>query len=288
MKHIIKYLTLSVLFLVFITACDKKDSITYSPKGQAPVLSSSNNNIAPQAKDSSSNVLVLNWTNPQYSTKDVNYILQLDTSANFTTPVSYTLSNVLNDSFTAGQLNNILVYNYILRFNVAANIYIKVNSSYANNNEAYTSNVLNIKVTPYIPGPPIVTPPTDLVLNPADAGSVTGTGLFITGGSFGWGNPAAVPGQQFTQIDSVTYSGVFALQGGQQFLLLPFNGSWNYKYAVIDNTIPAIANGLGGSFGFYSSYNNTSFNSNMIEPPTAGNYKIVVDFERGIYTITPQ
>ena len=104
--------------------------------------------------------------------------------------------------------------------------------------------------------------------------------LFIVGDATqgGWNNPVPVPSQQFTQIDSLTYLGTFALNGGGQFLLLPVNGQWD-KYAVAN----ASADGLksGGTFGF-------NLSDNFPGPDSTGNYQIKVDFLRGKFTVTKQ
>ena len=86
---------------------------------------------------------------------------------------------------------------------------VRVVSSYANNNEQLNSNTLTISVTPYVV-PPKVPPPITKQ-------------LFLVGSATpgGWANPVPIPTQQFEEIDSVDYGGVFNMIGGQQYLLLP-------------------------------------------------------------------
>ena len=290
MKHIMKYIVLSTTLLMLITGCDKKDTVTFANAGNSSTLSSSVTKIAATATDSLKPVLVLKWTNPNYSTdsSSVSYTIQFDSSGrNFTKAVSFNVTAALTDTFTAQQLNNVLT-GFGFQFKVAYNVDVRVVSSYANHNVALNSNTVTINMTPYVT-PPVVTPPSQVVLDPSDLSSVVGKGLFLVGDGSqgGWSNPVPVPTQQFYQKDSVTYVGVFNLVGGNSYLLLPFNGSWNYKYAVSNVSIPGIAAGTGGKFGFYSNATQSSYTNNIPAPAVSGWYTITVDFQHGIYTVVP-
>ncbi|MEI6184461.1 MAG: SusE domain-containing protein [Bacteroidota bacterium] len=273
MKHIIKYLTLTAFLFVLITGCEKKvDSLPFYSNGKSVTLTSSTSKVAAVAKDSLKSVLTLSWTNPAYSadSSTFKYILQIDSAGrNFAKAISYTIVGSKVDSFTARDLNNIMLA-YGFNFNVAYNLDIRVLSSYGNNNEQYTSNVVTVNMTPYVT-PPVVTPPSSKT-------------LFIVGAATqgGWNNPVPTPSQQFYRKDSVTYEGVFNLVGGNQYLLLPVNGDWSQKFAVADASVAGIAAGTGGAFQFY-----TSGGSNIPAPATSGWYKILVDFQHGTYTVTP-
>jgi len=130
------------------------------------------------------------------------------------------------------------------------------------------SNVVSLTLTPYSTIPqPIYPVPANLYL----VGSATPGGP-----ATGWNNPVPVPSQQFTQIDPNTFGMVIQLVGGQQFLLLPVNGDWSHKYAVT-STNPSPS---GGPFVPDAA-------NNMNGPVTSGLYKIIVDFVKGTYTITP-
>jgi hypothetical protein len=102
--------------------------------------------------------------------------------------------------------------------------------------------------------------------------------LFLVGDASqgGWNNPVPVPTQEFAQLDETTWGGVFNLVGGKQYLVLPLNGDWGHKFSVADGSVPA----TGGDFGYDLS---TNFNG----PATGGWYKIILDFQRGKFTVTP-
>lgn len=151
-------------------------------------------------------------------------------------------------------------------FNVAYDIDVRVTSSYGNNNEQYKSNVLKLRVTPYVT-PPKVVPPTS-------------GRLFLVGDASqgGWNNPVPVPTQEFSKIDSVTYGGVFNIVGGKQYLALPVNGDWSHKFSVTDNSIAGLA--AGGDFGY-------DLSQNFPGPAASGWYRIIFSFQTGKFSVTP-
>ncbi len=270
MKHIIKHLILSAILIGLITSCDKKDTITFASAGTASILSSSATKIAPVAADSLKPALILKWTSPSYATdsSSVKYLIQIDSSGrNFSKAASFIVTGALNDTLTAKQLNDVLL-SFGFQFKVAYNVDIRLVSSYANNNVSLKSNTITVNMTPYVI-PPVIAPPT------------SGT-LFLVGDATqgGWNNPVPVPTQQFAKIDSVTYVGVFNLIGGNGYLILPVNSSWDQKYAIADATVSGVAN--GGSFQYY-----TSGGSNFVAPSTSGWYSITIDFQHGKYKVTP-
>ena len=266
----------TILFATCITvlgivACTKMTTNTYYPNGTTPTLSASTLSIAPTPADSLTNVLVLSWTNPRYATDSATelYTIQIDSSGrNFSKAVSIVLSGVLYDSIIAKQINTIAL-GFGFAYNTAYNMDIRLISSYANNNEQFTSKTITISYTPYVI-PPKVAPPASKQ-------------LFLVGSATqgGWNNPVPLPTQQFEEIDSVDYGGVFNLIGGQQYLILPVNGDWSNKYAITDATVPA----TGGSFGYNG--NNSTYNTNFNGPATSGWYTILVNFQAGTFSVTP-
>jgi hypothetical protein len=173
----------------------------------------------------------------------------------------------LSDSFTAQQLNNVMLQ-WGFGFGKSYPVDIRITSSYANNNEPLTSNVVTLQMTPY-KVPPKVAPPSSKT-------------LFIIGGAtaWGWNQPVPAGTQQFTQLDSVTYQGTFFLSGGGAYDLLPVNGSWDTKYNVASNAVPGLA--AGGTFQY-----STGPGQDIPAPATSGIYTIKVDFQAGRFTVTP-
>jgi starch-binding outer membrane protein SusE/F len=259
----------SVMGLAF-GACTKMTN-TYFANGTAPTLKASATSIAPAPADSLNIVMALSWTNPKYATDSatVKYTIQIDSSGrNFSKAMTIVVSGALVDSISAKQLNTIAL-GLGFFYNVTYNMDVRIISSYANNNEQYSSNTLTFSYTPYVIPPKVQPPGTKR--------------LYLVGSATksAWSNPVDTPFQEFEMIDSVDYGGVFNLSGGNQYLLLPLNGDWTNKYAVSGPNIPA----TGGSFG-YNGGDNT-YNTNFNGPATSGWYTIIVNFQQGTFTVTP-
>jgi starch-binding outer membrane protein SusE/F len=268
MKNIKKiFFSLSIPVLL-LAACDKVADLPYYNSGNAPTLSTTATTIAPATADSLKPVVTFSWNSPGYATDtaSVKYVIEIDsTSRNFSKALSRTVSGRLSTTFLAKEINEMLLA-LGFQFNKAYDVDVRLTSSYANNNEQYRSNVVKIKMTPYLTPPKVVPPAskTLLLVGSASAG--------------GWGNPVPVPAQQFKRIDSVTYEGTFYLNGGQQYVFLPVNGDWTHKFNVADAGVPGLDK--GGAFGADLG------NANIPGPEKTGTYKITVDFQRGFFTVT--
>lgn len=265
-----KFLLVGSLMTLGFMACTKMTN-TYYSNGKAPVLTASTTTIAPTPGDSLKVVLTFKWTNPEYATDSSTekYTIQIDSSGrNFSKATSIIVSGALVDSITAKQINTIAL-GMGFSYNVAYNMDVRLISSYANNNEQHTSNSLTFSYTPYVIPPKVPPPGTKQ--------------LFLVGSAAdsGWKNPVPLPTQQFEEIDSVDYGGVFHLTGGQQYLLLPLNGDWTNKYAIASASVPA----TGGTFGYNGS--NSTYNTNFNGPDTTGWYSIIVNFQQGTFTVAP-
>ncbi len=266
MKNIFKII-IAVAVVVFYAACNKVGDLPLYGNGTAVQFSSSVASIAAAPADSSNTVVTFSWTNPKYAQDSSLYkfVVEIDSAGrNFSQKVTRTVRGAFSTSMTAKELNDILV-GFGFAFNVAYSIEARVISSYGNNNELYTSNTIQLQATPYKVPPKIALP--------------TSGKLFIVGNATqgGWNNPVPVPTQELSRIDETTWAGVFDLNGGNQYLLLPVNGDWSNKYSVANNTISGLEN--GGDFGF-------NLPDNFPGPANSGMYLIVVNFQTGKFTCT--
>ena len=137
--------------MVLVTACEKPAELPSYKLGNPVNLTSSATSVSPTPADSAKTVLTLNWTFPNYATDSANikYIVEIDTTGrNFSKEVTKTMSKSLSTGFTGRELNTILL-NYGYAVGKAVNLDMRVTSSYANNNEQYRSNVIQVSVTPY-------------------------------------------------------------------------------------------------------------------------------------------
>jgi hypothetical protein len=278
MSTINKLLTGLALATVMISSCKKDENKVFYEGGTAPVLVASASGTIPLSfVNSEKDAVKLSWTNPEYkfttgtSSQNVTYLIEIDTvGANFTNPAKQTVavSNDLSKTITQSQLNDYLLNQLQLKVSMEHNIEIRVKSSLTNNSASLISNVLQFKVTPYAI-PPKVTPPA--------SGK-----LFITGDAtpIGWQcacGEAEATSQQFTQVSPTLYElPSITLNGGKSFLFIPVYADWGAKY------------GFTGSNN-ENNVNGDDFKANggdMKSPDATGTYKIVVDFQRGKYTVT--
>lgn len=275
MKKYFKFLLIPFILVFIISSCKKDEHKIFLEDGTAPVLDASVTGSIPLSYANKDNeALKLSWTNPDYkfttglSSHSVSYQIEIDTTgSDFTNPQKQTItvSGDLSKSFTHGVLNDYLLNQLVLQPGVSHNIEIRIKSFLENNSAQLISNVLNFAVTPYAIPPKVAPPSTGKLYLVGDA----------TAG--GWNNPVPVPTQEFTQMSPTLYEITVDLTGGKEYLLLPLNGDWGHKYAVSDKSLPGLSN--GGDFKYDA-------NDNFPGPTASGTYKIVVDFQRGKFTVT--
>jgi hypothetical protein len=267
MKKIAQSLLFASLLFSF-ASCDKVDALKVFGEGNAPVLSASAATIAPTSADSNNVVLTLNWTYPNHSTdtSNIKYVVEIDSvGKNFAAPYTKVEMGKLSTTFIAKELNSFLLARGYA-FNVPVDMQIRLTSSYANNNERIASNIVVVKMTPYKVPPRVALPTTGK--------------LYIVGAATqgGWNNPVPTPSQELARLNETTWAGIFQMNGGEQYLLLPLNGDWGNKFSVANNQLAGLS--AGGDFGF-------NLNDNFPAPSNSGWYKIIVDFQTGKFKVTP-
>ena len=153
--------------VLFVTGCTRIDDLPVYEKGAAVTLTASTNAVVASAADSNNTVISFNWSDPKYATDSSNYkfILQIDTAGrNFTQAATKEVIGTRTTSLTGRELNAILL-NFGYALGVPHTLDVRVVSSYENNNEQYTSNIVKVVVTPF----------TDPSVLTSTSTSVTGT-----------------------------------------------------------------------------------------------------------------
>ena len=151
MKKNLVIFSITVIATIFFAACHKVDDLPFYENGNAVILTSSATAITPGPADSLKEMVTFSWTNPEYATDTSNYkfIVEIDsTGRNFSHKVTKTVMGSLNTSFSGKELNDILL-NYGFTLGTPYELDVRVVSSYGNNNEQYTSNVVKLSVTAY-------------------------------------------------------------------------------------------------------------------------------------------
>jgi starch-binding outer membrane protein SusE/F len=271
MKNIFKFLVFSALAVIIFSSCKKDENQVLFEGGTAPVLTASSTATQILVIGNSANqALAFNWTNPNYkfntgiSSQDVTYYLQLDTTgANFSSPkmAEKSISKSLNYALTVKELNTILL-GMNLAENATHDVEIRLKSTMANGSGGLYSNVIKIKITPYLD---VVYPvPNKLYI----------TGAATPASWMGGGDPELVS-QRFTKVSASKFEITLALSANNSFLFVPVYGDWSNKY------------------GFTGSNNANNVNGDdfkpdggdMKSPGTTGSYKITVDFKTGKWSI---
>jgi hypothetical protein len=150
MKNIVRaFLMMACAGLIF-AACKKPEDLPFYKNGNAVTLSASATSVSPTPADSVNEVVSFSWTTPGYASDSstFKYLLELDTSAAFSSKYTKEVTGALSVSLTGKELNNVLL-NWGLSLGGSYNLSARLISSYANNNEQYVSNIVTISVSPY-------------------------------------------------------------------------------------------------------------------------------------------
>jgi len=162
---------------VFFVACQKPGDLPYHNLGNPTTLSASATTLTPVPADSTKAIVTLSWTFPNYATDSANmkYVIEIDSaSKNFSREVTKTVTKNLSATYTGRELNTILL-NYGYSLGTPVKLDVRVTSSYANNNERYVSNVVQLTITPYSDPSKLVTAQTSVTGTLATANQLSNT-----------------------------------------------------------------------------------------------------------------
>ena len=151
MKKILSISSLVLAALLIIAGCNKVKDLPHYDNGTAVTLTASKTAVVAMPADSAASVISFNWTTPKYASDSstFKYIVEIDsTGRNFAKSVTKEVVGKLNASFTGKELNAILL-DYGFTLGTPYTLDVRVTSSYGNNNERLTSNIVKIQVTPY-------------------------------------------------------------------------------------------------------------------------------------------
>jgi hypothetical protein len=268
-------LLLSFSLLLGLLSCKKEENIIYYEGGTEPVLTASSTTPQVLTKSTENNfALRFDWTNPNYrtttgiSSHDVIYILEADTTgSNFSNPrkAQVSISKDLSREFTVKELNSLFGIKQLnLVDGIPHNIEFRIKSTLVGTAVPLYSNVIKMVITPYL----------DVAVAIPTAGT-----LWIVGDatSNGWSNPLPAPyvaSQKFTKVSNTLYELTLAMPGGGNYKLIQENGVWGTQYHMLTG-----GTWSGGDFEMRDA------DPGFPGPPTAGNYKISVDFITGKYTV---
>ncbi len=168
------------------------------------------------------------------------------------------MSRVLSSTLVAGAVPRETGAEYVVVRDAIANVGINAYGYEQVGSFDGMTNPVYIVVDTYKPNSPVLAPTQK---------------LFIVGDATvgGWNNPVPA-NQEFKRIAEGKFELTLPLQQ-KGYLLLPINGDWGFKWGMVG------ANPLSG---------NLNFQGSNFSAPSAGTYKIEVDFYKGIYKLTRQ
>lgn len=265
MKHIFKITSLLFVVALFLSACNKVADLPFYQYGKASQLSASATTIAPEPKDSLSEVVTFNWTFPGYATDEATtkYTLQIDSAGrNFSKALSSEYTGTLKRAFLAKELNAMLI-KLGFEYGVPYGIEARIISSYANNNERIESNKVILTATAYKVPPKIPVP----------------AALWLVGNINGWNNSASLESKyQFSKIGETTFAGIFNFPAdGGEYKLIQELGNWDTQFRPVD----------GNSGPLVGEFEQKNANPGFPEPFAPGWYRVTVDFQNATYTVAP-
>src|SRR6185436_6915814 len=158
MKKLLKFLTYTLVAFLVLTGCEKEENKVYLEGGTAPVLTGSSAAVSLTPGTESEPGITFNWTNPDYvfttgvSSQDVTYTIEMDTlGANFTSKNKYvtTVAKNLSQSYTKGELNNIMGNSMLVQTGRQYTFEVRVSSTLGSAEAAkLTSNVFKFTASP--------------------------------------------------------------------------------------------------------------------------------------------
>jgi hypothetical protein len=262
--------------VVLLSACEKAEEKEIFLGGKLPVLTASVSGSVPLSFDTQDQQAVkFSWTNPEYqfasgiSSQNVSYVLEIDeVGKNFAgaNKKSISVSNDLSVSYTQRQFN-IVLSDLKLALGKPAAIEVRLIASLGAVDTKFNSNSIRFNVTPFAPPPKVPIPSQG--------------NLWVIGDAFesGWNNPLPDPfvnSQKFTKVSETVYELVVNFKGGGAYKMLQDNGVWGTQYHMVQGD----AN--GGTF------EKKDADPAFVGPSTPGSYKIVVNFQDGLFTVTKQ
>lgn len=264
---------------LFTWGCEKDENMVMFEGGTNPVLSTTTTAPALLPGKEKEVAMKLSWTNPGYkfntgiSSHDVQYKLEFDTTgSNFTNPNKgvVVVARDLSKSFTVEEMNALFsgANGMKLPPDKEYNFEVRAISTIGSTAVPLISNVIKFKAKPFTP-PPAVVPP--------DAGN-----LWALGNAFasGWDNPMKAPynvSQKFTKKSNTLYELIVDMPSGGNYKLIQEQGNWATQYHMI----------TGGTWES-GKLEKKDADPGFIGPPTAGKYKITVNFQDGVYNVVKQ
>jgi len=183
MKTLFKNIGFLALTMLVLASCKKDEEKLTVTAGESPVLAASASTLL-LTKDSAQDTVItfswnkydMSWTNPALGSDIAKYTLEItSTPKGFASAYAIDYTGKLTGQFTGEALNQLLLNRLELPVDIESEIQVRLQSAVSPNSAPVYSNVVSMKVTPY------------LVSSVPDYPS-----LFVVGSHQGW-SPATAP-----------------------------------------------------------------------------------------------
>jgi starch-binding outer membrane protein SusE/F len=261
-KVLTKFLTLSSIGLLMLSACKKSGELVTSDGGKAGTLNVTATNITLDKTRlaDTTKIIKFSFNAAQYNfSAVVTNTLQIDSAGdNWVHPYSSTFSSKqFSTGFSTPDFNSLLLK--IVPGNKTSQVNVRIMHALSPTVMIY-SNVVNLTVTPY---------------NLA-------TWVYVPGAYEGssWPNPGPMEDSLLSATDNGIYTGIINFSAGNnQFLIVPVK-NWNNKWAT---SAPGV-NPTGASVTYPVVYNGPN---NFYAPVAAGNYIVTLNTNTNQLSIVP-
>ncbi|MGN6637891.1 MAG: SusE domain-containing protein [Mucilaginibacter sp.] len=254
-----KFIAVSSIPLLMLTACKKNDPIIKTKGGTAGSLTASTTTpVLDKTKlNDTTKVINFSFSKSTYEFKAaVSTTLQIDSMGdNWKKPQSFTIAlNANSQGFSTNDFNSLML-KLNLHAGVASQVQARIQYSLGGASTPIYSNVLTLTVTPF---------------------NLT-SWLYVVGAFDGW---PTLPAKGTDSLVSVTGNGVYTgiinfPAGANQFLILPQSNNYNNKYAtnqpVTQTTSTVTVNG----------------GNNLVAPATAGYYVVTFNANTNAISFAP-
>lgn len=274
MKKFFKILFAIILIVVTASACsdDSLKSVAETPAEGTFLLTNSASEIVLDKKNADKNIAItLNWDNKSWYGIDtpLSYTLQMDNdNGEFVSPQEIAIASGNNISLTHADLNA-KAFALQLSPEVASKIKVRLKANLKYGALPIYSNVSILTITPY----------STLILK-----YPMPTELYLQGDAVpsNWGTPV-LDLQKMVQIDDHRFGLIVELTGGKSFAVISAASTWSDPaYVTLDANTDPQSSGTFEPRGMATNWGGAPIKS----PTVSGVYQVILDFTKGIYTIT--
>ncbi|WP_407430303.1 SusE domain-containing protein [Arcticibacter sp.] len=158
MKKIFNNIGIIALTILVLASCKKEEEKLTINTGESPVLAASSNVLTLSEETAADTVISFSWnkyevawSQPQSAIDVVEYTLEMDAAGqNFASPYQVDMTGRTLGKYNGADFNALLVNRLELPVNVESTLEVRLKTMVSDNSMPVYSNVVSMKVTPYL------------------------------------------------------------------------------------------------------------------------------------------